>query len=762
MYTPLVKHWTNTRIGQCGWEVLMEHDSSSLYPTGLSVTASFNQRGVSGNIIFNQTAPEDSLHISVELNGLSSNPTEWAIHSFPFIPSDPLPCQLLVGPQYHDLSTDIMTQSEEVQTFSDSNLTLFGRDSIIGRSLLIKVDEDITVCSTIGYASVDTLLWAPFRDNDIASGNVFLWQHTNQSLTSILVNLTTTLRPPVVWSILSGEDNECNDTVVYNTTAVEGVACSHDNWIQCAVGDLSGRNGNLSVGSKDIVQQFVSDPGLPLDQVKGLQLALKSEEKSVCAVLQRYLPVEAMVEIHGAGVGGMVKFTQPSPLEDTQVVVTGLEGVEYSIHTFPPATGRKCSNTGDIFDPRGVGNITLKNSLDSYPFGNLSGKFNGSQTYSDPYLPLSGRDSVIGRALVVTNNDGCGLIQHAGDVVEMKATISAPGFSGTITFTQPADNPFADTVITIEINITADVEVFTSSTDIVSIPLTSSFISTSPSIPSSSIPLLTPVYITPSQSSAGRSASLSFSMDTLETSIPTFLPFPTPSLASSPSTPYPDILFPFSTLLGPDGSGFTESSVLLEPTMSVGGTQRRKKRAAAAAKFGWSLRQWDGSALPDDCSQLHIIGRYWRWGMLGVNCYSYHPLLPYSSTSTCSPDNPLSCAAGDLSGKHGPILFGVYRAVIHDPYLPLSGLNGVFSTVLHIQPANGVGPSVCVAVTEVTMTTTTIPTPQMTSASDMASASPPGLQTAGPSSTATATTSPPTPQRTGMLCSDHTIVTHVT
>lgn len=584
------------------------------------MTASFNQRGVSGTISFNQISPADSLNISVELNGLdlsTSDSIEWSVHSFPFVPSDPLPCPSLVGPLYQNLSSHILTQSS-VQTFSDSNLTLFGRESIIGRSLLIKVNinESIVVCSTIGYASLETqLLWAPFRTNDIATGNVFLWQHTNQSVASILVNMTTILLSPVLWSILSTEGNN----TVYNLTAVEGVACSHDNWTQCAVGDLSGRNGNLSVGSDGVVQQFVTDPGLPLDPVGGRPLALSSEERSVGAVIQSYLPVKAVAKV--TEVGGRVEFTQRSPLEATQVVVTGLEGMQYGVHTLPPTAD--CSNTEGIFDPRGVGNTLEGDTLDFYQFGNLSGKFGSSQAYSDPYLPLSGRNSAIGRALVVTHDgvvSGCGLIRHAGDIVELKATLSVPGFSGTITFTQPAHSPFADTVITIETNITAEVEVFTSS------PASSASTISSPT-PSSSF------YITPSQSAAGTSVTPSsppatqFSVETsftsssplatqlpVETSFPQVLvPFPTPSLASSSflyaPTSLPFFILPSPTVLEADGSGVTESTILLslEPTM---GGRRRKRREAAAAEFRWSLRQLDGSTLPDDCSQLDLIGSH--------------------------------------------------------------------------------------------------------------------------------------------------------
>lgn len=118
--------------------------------------------------------------------------------------------------------------------------------------------------------------------------------------------------------------------------------------------------------------------------------------------------------------------------------------------------------------------------------------------------------------------------------------------------------------------------------------------------------------------------------------------------------------------------------------------------------------------------------------------------LPFSVTTNCSPDSPLSCATGDLTSKHGPLPFGGHRAVIHDPYLPLSGSDGVLSAVLLVQPANGVGDSVCV---EVTMTTTISATPTPTPQTGLTSIAT-GPQTRGPSTT----TSPPGSKRTGRLC----------
>ena len=605
--------------------------------------AVFNQQGVNGTVTFNQTGQGTMVSITVQLQGLGMTPEPilWAIHTFPFPPSASYPCQSAIGPPYHNISDVELLSVQEKQTFITGNITLLGNNSIIGRSLLIRLNNS-SVCANIGYASADTILWAPFRSENIAIGNVFLRQHANQSFASIYVTLTTKA-PSLPWSILS-EASECsNSSDIYNPTGMDGEGCSRSNWLQCAIGDLSGRNGELVVEG-GAVEQLVTDPDLALGAVTGLTLALGGEGAVSCATIQPYPPLQVVAEAGPV----RVELTQRSPLEATRVVVTGQEGVEYAIHTLPP--GASCSNTGEIFDPRRVGARVQGSTLDSYRFGDLSGKSRGSSMYFDPYLPLSGLDSVVGRTLVVTRANlvsECGLLQYAGEVVQMVAVLVMEGFSGTITFTQPAGNPLVDTVITIETNISAEVELFSST-----VPASTSMASSTPSMAASSpvmrasstqpgmaSPAPSPA---PSPSSAvtpplsdSPSSSLVMTTD-LETSLASFLypfpfsaspfttftsPFPSPSITPLPSpsiTPLPSpsltpLPLPSSTPLMPGGSGLMESDILMPLESSVvmggGGKRRRRREAATAAQFSWSLRQWDGNALPDDCSQLSIIGR---------------------------------------------------------------------------------------------------------------------------------------------------------
>ncbi|CAG2170626.1 unnamed protein product, partial [Oppiella nova] len=55
----------------------------------------------------------------------------------------------------------------------------------------------------------------------------------------------------------------------------------------------------------------------------------------------------------------------------------------------------------------------------------------------------------------------------------------------------------------------------------------------------------------------------------------------------------------------------------------------------------------------------------------------------------CSPLNPLRCAMGDLSGRHGFLSVGSERTLISDPNLPLSGNYSVMGRSLIIFKSNG-------------------------------------------------------------------------
>jgi hypothetical protein len=642
----------------------------------LSAAVQVDREGVSGSVNFTQEHEGSGVTVSLQLEGIGSETVQLAIHSLPFPPSSPNPCQL-VGPVFRAVGTANTQGSMNYTTIS-----LYGRESIVGRSLMITaINNSLSICANIRPPTNSTVLWAPFRSNNVTNGNVFLWKQT------VYVSLVTS-SSELPWAILSPM-SECviAPVNIYNPDGVSG-ECGSDNVSGCVVGDLGGRNGRLSV-ENGAVRAVVNDPGLDISGVGGLILAVGTQ----CATIQTF-PSLRVVGV--AGEGGVV-LTQYSPLDTTEVNLIGPHGLILEIHTLPPRT--ECSSTEGIFDPRGAGSPSQGSTLDMYPFGDLTGKAGGRVVYFDPFLPLTGDDSVVGRSLVVKRTNGsisgCGLLQYDDDIIEIRADLEMEGFSGIVVFSQRASDPFSQTIITVETNISADIEVFTPtpmSTSLEATPTTTPLIATT---------------FTPSPTPSSLSPSLLLPYETSSVVLATS---PFPLLSSSPVL-----------LLVPDT---TDTPT---PVSTVAPGQQRRRRETGV--YNWSLRQWSGGD-PEDCAQLPIIG---------------------SSSEGCSRSSPLSCASGDLSTKHGPLSPGPMSAIFHDPFLPLSGPQSVGSAVLFLEPANGVGESACVLVTMVTSATPT-PTPSMSSSVELrtSSQSSSSVTTSTPlSSSVVATTIPPTRQQTG-------------
>ena len=529
--------------------------------------AVFNRQGVTGSVIFSQPSPTSAVDVSVE--GLASVPTpQWAVHSLPLFPlSAPDPCQSVVGPLHTNLSDYLL----ENVTIPNDVISLYGQTSIVGRSLVIS-EPSLTVCASIGPASEAIVMWAPFRANEFANGNVFLWQL--QQITSIFITMTTNTLSPVSKAVLS-VIREC------------GGAMDND--------DL---NWTLTVEEGGAVRQVVTASELDLGAVGGLVFGLNGS--SVCAPLERFTPLHV---VGGVGGQGEVVLTQQSPLHPTKVTLPAPD-LQYMVHTLPP-DGVDCGNTGGIFDPRGAG--PQRNTLDSYPFGDISGKADGMLMYFDPYLPLSGADSVVGRALVTNGTlGGCGQLRYGGEVIELRADLVMEGFSGTITFSQSASNPLSPTTITMLTNITAEVEVETHSTIIsmVTSHTEGTRLTPSPDIISSlpSLPSLPPlVVMTPSSTSLSFTASLSPSSKTSLILEPSPPPLPTSFLLPLSSTP--------AFFLMPDSSEPLPVVSSSPVPAGGGGGMAGRRRKREDAQFSWSLRQLDGSgSVPEDCAALPLLG----------------------------------------------------------------------------------------------------------------------------------------------------------
>ena len=469
------------------------------------------------------------------LSGFPSNtfPFPWHVHEYPF-PHDGTvtPCGgEITGGHFDPLGaaenanydTDCSTESPQnceigdlsgkfggfPQTdplslqYSDSFLSLYGVNSIIGRSIVIHfANGSRLVCANIGYpTSVSgSVLYSPFRNS--FKGDIFFRQHTpDNSTSSVYTNLervggdraNSTLHN---WHVhdqpLDGAGVDC--TVAgshYNPRGVNisdpsyAVNCGNANATlqrNCEIGDLSNKGAPFDVLNRRI-RQFYTDTDLPVlpdidgYSIDGLSTVIHAENRGApridCANLTQYQPLEAISVFNDQGVSGSVRFYQPSPYDQTQVSVS-LRGLQqrfdgYHVHEYPVGPSSlgspdKCNATftGGHWNPTSI-SISGRTS-DQFEIGDLSGKFGGlsgldeiSANYTDPNVPLFGPFSVIGRSIVIHLDDQggsrslCSDIQRTRQILQIVTNFTSDSFSGSVTFSQPADDPYAETTITVAI-----------------------------------------------------------------------------------------------------------------------------------------------------------------------------------------------------------------------------------------------------------------------------------------------------------------------
>lgn len=480
----------------------------------------------------------------IQLVGFSQFPDEvfpfpWHVHQFPF-PHDGTvtPCgAAITGGHYDPLgaiqnqnyTTDCSSNTPQnceigdlsgkfepfpnsdplTRQYDDRYLSLYGVNSIIGRSIVIHfTNGSRLICANIGYPSSDSettgLLYSPFR-NDF-TGNIFYRQHlAGDATASVYTNLQRTVGEEnsndhnwhVHYSRLDNLGDNCSVAGPHYNPRNVNISdprymetCGSSNaslQMGCEIGDLSNKGDTFNVMNRRI-RQFYTDTDLPLlntessgdsdgFSIEGRSVVIHAADRGgpriACTNVTRYLPLEAVSVFDENGVTGSVRFYQRSPYDPTEVTVR-LRGLNqlaagYHVHEYPVGpqsvgSPLKCSNiyTGGHWNPTNV--IESGDTSDQFEIGDLSGKFGSlsglseiSATYSDPNIPLFGPFSIIGRSIVVHRPDGsrwlCSDVQRSGQVLRVVTEFQTESFTGNVTFTQPADDPYAETTIVVQIDV---------------------------------------------------------------------------------------------------------------------------------------------------------------------------------------------------------------------------------------------------------------------------------------------------------------------
>ena len=393
------------------------------------------------------------------------------------------------------------------ETYTDQYLDLYGVYSILGRSIVIHFENGSRfVCANIREntymneeATQTNVVYSPFRNEFV--GNIYFRQHVrNVSVYTDLVRIVGDENSNGHnWHVhetrLDVAGNDCSvagphynpRNVNVSEAAGYNVRCGSSNATAqryCEIGDLSNKGAPFDINS-GVVKQLYTDTDLPLftssegfyinNRSIVIHTANRTGPRLVCANTTTFQPLEAVARFSENGVTGSIRFFQLSPFHPTQVFVylNGLRSIAagYHVHAYTVGPGTspvRCSNryAGGHWNPLNV--VDFGTTSDQFEIGDLSSKFgslagqnNFYGEYSDPNIPLFGQYSIIGRSIVIHEDDEdgtrwiCSNIERIARTVEVRVPIgtSTSEISGTVTLSQPADDPYSETTIVVELNV---------------------------------------------------------------------------------------------------------------------------------------------------------------------------------------------------------------------------------------------------------------------------------------------------------------------
>ena len=441
------------------------------------------------------------------LNQSQNDQYPWHIHQYPFTNGQESPCSYSsVGGHYDpfkanensnyisdcqpqnkslcevgDLSGKFGKLNSSVTSFSfpDSDLSLHGQYSIIGRSVVLHYSNGSRyVCANIDLKDGgDTIVaYVPLRGVSIF-GDILISEYSNNA-TLVYSKLFNTvpasinhnwhIHSNIISSGCSSAEGHYNPSDI-STDGNYSTLCSIETPAQCEVGDLSGKGGTLNFVN-NFGRILYTDTNLPYTPKNGATIANRSivvherdsgPKRIACGNIVETIVRQASARFNGErGIHGIIKFKQASPFSSTEVDIK-LNGTscvsEYYVYETPPGENvqvyEKCLS-------KYTGNIWNANSTSQDRIGDLSGK-NGlligdsyNDTFADLNIPLFGNNSIVGRSVVLLHHQNssewvCAQIVYDTPTVEVTARIIISGLPVLFTFVQPANDPFADTTITI-------------------------------------------------------------------------------------------------------------------------------------------------------------------------------------------------------------------------------------------------------------------------------------------------------------------------
>ena len=209
----------------------------------------------------------------------------------------------------------------------------------------------------------------------------------------------------------------CNLGGLFNPTDVDNDApgCSPSNIDACAVGDLSGKLGTISVSSNPIGGMIGAwtDGSLQNRTINGLSVGLRaangSRELLACANIVKLSVTSGIVDTDD---NTLFTISQRSPFDPTTINVdTDIPIANYQINVdgnVRDSENARCYSN-EVFQPfEPFDAMNTNETFDTNAVGDLSGKHMivGGAVLSDTILPLTNLYSALGHNVMVTPSDG--------------------------------------------------------------------------------------------------------------------------------------------------------------------------------------------------------------------------------------------------------------------------------------------------------------------------------------------------------------------
>ena len=482
----------------------------------MQLVAHLSQHGVKGHVTFAQLTRDNPniTHVDFNLNVAEDQAGEysWGIYEFPIDYSVPDYCHSrMLGRRpiinLSDLLGKIVLPSEN-SYYETTELSLSGKDSIWGRTFVLEGPSKQRICGTIlPSVNDDQLTVAEARFTSPMAGSVFFTSLERQpdednpagAETKIYTNLYHTQGGKssqhkweiFITDILDSDADlyggNCDFLqIMYDPSHKGGhEGCSKTEQGKCSQGDLMRKFGKVKVGQRQSMfsKSYLTDLNLNLKgDVSGprsLFLVLYDNEHEdsflSCTKIREIKPKVAKARISYHGVKGGISFKQSSPFHPVE---TNLELVHlnssagsFHIHQLPvtykmTTDDNPCSRTGGHWNPYRIdASVSPKpgqGSFDKYEVGDLSGKYGTLKDkddvrgrFHDPNLSLYGKNSIVGRAIVLHNTPVpkrwiCANIEEENkQILTAVAKFTYP-VAGRIIFKQDQEDPLADTMVYVE------------------------------------------------------------------------------------------------------------------------------------------------------------------------------------------------------------------------------------------------------------------------------------------------------------------------